>query len=62
MLFDWIAMSYKFNNKVYNWYNNEGKNKLFTDSTRFKVEYLLDKIKEFDDSDKRNVTSVIFYK
>ena len=43
-------------------YNNEGKNKLFTDSTRFKVEYLLDKIKEFDDSDKRNVTSVIFYK
>ena len=55
-------MSYKFNNKVYNWYNNEGKNKLFTDSTRFKVEYLLDKIKEFDDSDKRNVTSVIFYK
>ena len=48
MIFDWIAMSYKFNNKVYDWYEKEGKDKLFTSSTRRKVEYLLNKIKEQD--------------
>ena len=50
MIFDWIAMSYKFNNKVYDWYEKEGKDKLFTSSTRRKVEYLLNKIKEQDNT------------
>ena len=58
MLCDWIAMSYKFNNKVYDWYVKEGKDKVFADSTRYKVEYLLNKIKEFDQSN----NDVIFYK
>ena len=48
MLFDWIAMSYKFKNKVYDWYEKEGKEKLFTNNTRSKVEYLLNKIKKQD--------------
>ena len=48
MLCDWIGMGYKLNNKVYEWYHKEGYSKLFSDPTRFKVEYLLNKIEEFD--------------
>lgn len=50
MLLDWIAMGYKFNNTAYNYYESKGKNKLFADKTRIKVEYLLSKIKEFDNN------------
>ena len=45
MLLDWIAMGYKFNDTAYNYYESKGKNKLFADKTRTKVEYLLSKIK-----------------
>ena len=48
MICDWIAMGYKFNEKAYDYYNNKGKNKLFNNNTRRKLEYLLNKIKEFD--------------
>ena len=48
MLLDWIAMGYKFNNTAYNYYESKGKNKLFADKTRTKVEYLLSKIREVD--------------
>lgn len=51
MLCDWIAMGYKFNDTCYNYYNKKGKDKLFTDNTRFKVEQLLKKIKQFDNGD-----------
>lgn len=50
MLLDWIAMGYKFNDTCYNYYESKGKNKLFADKTRTKVEYLLSKIKEFDNN------------
>ena len=50
MLLDWIAMGYKFNDTAYNYYESKGKNKLFADKTRTKVEYLLSKIKEFDNN------------
>lgn len=48
MLCDWIGMGYKFNEPAYDYYDKEGKNKLFTDNTRYKVEYLLNKIKQYD--------------
>lgn len=48
MLLDWIAMGYKFNSKCYDYYNDKGKNKDFSKSTRLKVEMLLEKIKEID--------------
>ena len=48
MLCDWIAMGYKFNDTCYSYYNSNGKEKLFTNNTRFKVEYLLKKIESFD--------------
>ena len=50
MLLDWIAMGYKFNDTAYNYYESKGKNKLFANKTRTKVEYLLSKIKEFDNN------------
>lgn len=48
MLLDWIAMGMKFNDPCYEYYRRKGKEKLFKQSTRSKVEYLLNKIKEFD--------------
>lgn len=48
MICDWIAMGYKFNNKAYEYYEKEGYNKPLSSITRFKVEYLLNKIKQFD--------------
>lgn len=48
MLCDWIAMGYKFNNTAYDYYDKNGNNKPLSDNTRFKVEYLLNKIKQFD--------------
>ena len=48
MICDWIAMGYKFNNTAYDYYDKNGNNKPLSDNTRFKVEYLLNKIKQFD--------------
>ena len=49
MILDWIAMGKTHNDTCYNYYFNKGgKDKLFKNSTRTKVEYLLNKIKEFD--------------
>ena len=48
MILDWIAMGYKFNSKCYDYYNDKGKNKDFSEKTRLKVELLLEKIKEQD--------------
>ena len=48
MICDWIAMGYKFNNKAYEYYEKKGHNKPLSSITRFKVEYLLNKIKQFD--------------
>lgn len=48
MICDWIAMGYKFNNKAYEYYEKESHNKPLSNNTKFKVEYLLNKIKLFD--------------
>ena len=48
MILDWIAMGYKFNSKCYDYYNNKGKDKDFSENTRLKVELLLQKIKDKD--------------
>ena len=48
MILDWVATGYKFNSKCYDYYNDEGKNKDFSEKTRLKVELLLEKIKEQD--------------
>ena len=50
MILDWIAMGYSKNNKAYDYYEKNKDKYLFKNSTRFKVEYLLDKIKEIDNN------------
>ena len=41
-------MGYKLNNKAYEKKKKKGHNKPLSSNTRFKVEYLLNKIKQFD--------------
>ena len=48
MLCDWIAMSYKFNNKVYDWYRESNTGKILNKDTRFIVEIILNAIEKRD--------------
>lgn len=51
MLCDWIAMSYKFNNKVYDWYKESNKGDILNEDTRFIVEEILKAIKKYDEEE-----------
>ena len=51
MLCDWIAMSYKFNNKVYDWYRESNTGKILNKDTRFIVEEILKAIKKYDEEE-----------
>lgn len=48
MILDWVAMGYKFNDRCYDYYNKEGKNKLLSPVTRSKLEQCLGLIKKYD--------------
>lgn len=54
MLCDWIAMSYKFNNKVYDWYKESNKGDILNEDTRFIVEEILKAIKRYDEEELKN--------
>ena len=54
MLCDWIGMSYKFNNKVYDWYKDSGKGNILNQDTRFIVEEILKAIKRYDEEELKN--------
>ena len=54
MLCDWIAMSYKFNNKVYDWYRESNTGKILNKDTRFIVEEILKAIKRYDEEELKN--------
>lgn len=48
MILDWIAMGYKFNSKVYDWYEKEKDKKPLSEFTRVLVERCMKALKEAD--------------
>ena len=50
MILDWIAMSYKFNDKVYNYWKKEGGHKalIMHDNVVKKVDFIMEKLEHMD--------------
>ena len=50
MILDWIAMSYKFNDKVYNYWKKEGGHKalIMHDNVVKKVDFIMEKLERMD--------------
>ena len=50
MILDWVAMGYKFNDKVYNYWKKERTNKAFImhDNVVKKVDYIMERLEYTD--------------
>ena len=49
MICDWLAMGVKKKDNIWDYWNTKGKDKKYSAKTRLKIEYIISKIKTFDD-------------